>query len=41
VPAGDVLFSTCLFGALYLLLGALFIYLLVREIRHGPEPARA
>jgi len=41
VPAGDVLFSTCLFGVLYLLLGALFIYLLVREIRHGPEPAHA
>jgi cytochrome d ubiquinol oxidase subunit I len=41
VPAGDVLFSTCLFAVLYLLLGALFIYLLVREIRHGPEPARA
>ena len=41
VPAGDVLFSICLFGLLYLLLGALFIYLLVREIRHGPEPAHA
>ena len=41
VPVGDVLFSICLFGLLYLLLGALFIYLLVREIRHGPEPAHA
>jgi cytochrome d ubiquinol oxidase subunit I len=40
VPAGDVLLSTCLFALLYLLLGALFVYLLVREIRHGPEPAR-
>jgi cytochrome d ubiquinol oxidase subunit I len=39
VPAGDVLFSLCLFAVLYLLLGGLFIYLLVREIRHGPEPA--
>ncbi len=41
VPAGDVLLSTCLFGVLYLLLGALFVYVLVREIRHGPEPAGA
>jgi cytochrome bd ubiquinol oxidase subunit I len=41
VPAGDVLFSIVLFSILYLLLGALFVYLLVREIRHGPEPAGA
>ncbi len=41
VPAGDVLFSLVLFTALYLLLGALYVYLLVREIRHGPEPAAA
>ena len=39
VPAGDVLFSIVLFSILYLLLGVLFVYLLVREIRHGPEPA--
>jgi len=39
VPAGDVLVSIALFGVLYLLLGVLFVYLLVREIRHGPEPA--
>jgi len=44
VPAGDVLFSLLLFGALYLLLGCLYVFLLVREIRHGPsgpEPAQA
>jgi len=44
VPAGDVLFSLVLFGLLYLLLGALYVYLLVREIRHGPPgpaPAQA
>ena len=39
VPAGDVLLSIVLFSILYLLLGVLFVYLLVREIRHGPEPA--
>jgi cytochrome bd ubiquinol oxidase subunit I len=36
VPAGDVLFSLVLFAVLYLLLGSLYVYLLVREIRHGP-----
>jgi cytochrome d ubiquinol oxidase subunit I len=39
VPAGDVVFSIALFAILYLLLGSLYVYLLVREIRHGPEPA--
>ncbi len=44
VPAGDVLFSLALFAVLYLFLGGLYVYLLVREIRHGPpgaEPAQA
>ena len=44
VPAGDVWFSLILGGVLYLLLGSLYVYLLVREIRHGPpglEPAQA
>ena len=44
VPAGDMLFSLLLFAVLYLLLGALYVYLLVREIHHGPpgpEPAQA
>jgi cytochrome d ubiquinol oxidase subunit I len=38
VPAGDVAFSIGLFSILYLLVGVLYVYLLVREIRHGPEP---
>ena len=38
VPAGDVMLSIALFSILYLLLGVLYVYLLVREIRHGPEP---
>ena len=41
VPAGDVLFSMVLGGLVYLCLGALYVYLLVREIRHGPAPAPA
>ena len=39
VPAGDVLFSIILFALIYLLIGSLYIYLLVKEIKHGPEPA--
>jgi cytochrome d ubiquinol oxidase subunit I len=38
VPAGDVAFSIGLFSIVYLLVGVLYVYLLVREIRHGPEP---
>ncbi len=41
VPAGDVLFSLAVFAVLYLVLGFVYVYLLVREIRHGPEPAAA
>ncbi len=36
LPAGDVLFSLVVFAVLYLLLGALYVFLLAREIRHGP-----
>ncbi|HVN48007.1 MAG TPA: cytochrome ubiquinol oxidase subunit I [Bacteroidota bacterium] len=39
VSAPEILFSIILFGCVYLLLGALYIYLLVREVKHGPEPA--
>ncbi len=35
---GEVLFSLVMFSLIYLLLGALFIYLLVREIKRGPQP---
>lgn len=37
VSAGDVLTSILLFGAVYLLLGVLYVYLLRRETLHGPE----
>jgi cytochrome d ubiquinol oxidase subunit I len=41
VPAGDILASLLLFSALYLALGALWLFLMVREVHHGPGPARA
>ena len=37
LPAGQVLASIIMFGAVYLMLGALFIYLLNRKIQHGPD----
>jgi cytochrome d ubiquinol oxidase subunit I len=37
VPAGQVLFSLLMFSAIYLLLGALWIFLLRREVKKGPE----
>ena len=33
-----ILFSLFLFGAIYLLLGALYLFLFLREMKHGPEP---
>jgi cytochrome d ubiquinol oxidase subunit I len=39
VRAEQVLGSIILFGAIYLLLGALWIFVLDRKIREGPEPA--
>jgi len=41
VGAGEVLFSIILFTLVYLALGALWLFLMVREVKHGPEPARA
>jgi cytochrome d ubiquinol oxidase subunit I len=41
VPAGNLLFSIILFGLIYLLLGVIYVYLLVKEIKHGPEPIAA
>jgi cytochrome bd ubiquinol oxidase subunit I len=38
VSAGEILFSIILFGLVYLLLGTLYVYLLVKKIQHGPEP---
>lgn len=40
VSGGEILFSIILFSLIYIFLGALYIYLLVREVKHGPEPAR-
>jgi cytochrome bd ubiquinol oxidase subunit I len=38
VPAEQILISLILFGIIYLLLGALYLYILIKEIKHGPEP---
>ncbi|HOZ48964.1 MAG TPA: cytochrome ubiquinol oxidase subunit I [Candidatus Hydrogenedentes bacterium] len=38
VSAGAILFSILLFGAIYLLLGALYVYLIVKMVRRGPGP---
>jgi cytochrome bd ubiquinol oxidase subunit I len=37
VVAGEVIFSLLLFGTIYFLLGSLWIYLLVRKVRKGPD----
>ncbi len=34
---GDLFFSIILFFLIYLLIGSLYIYLLIKEIKHGPE----
>ena len=39
VPAGQILASLIMFSAVYLLLGALWIFLLRREVKKGPEVA--
>jgi len=41
VGAGEILFSIILFTLVYLALGALWLFLMVREVKHGPEPTRA
>lgn len=40
VGAPEILFSILLFGTIYLALGALYLFLLVREANHGPEPVK-
>lgn len=37
VSAGEILFSLILFSVIYLFLGSIYIYLLVKKIKHGPE----
>jgi cytochrome d ubiquinol oxidase subunit I len=39
VSTGEILFSIILFGLIYLALGALYIYLLARKVKQGPEAA--
>lgn len=41
VSAGEILFSIILFGIVYLLLGILYVYLLAREVKHGPLPSKS
>jgi cytochrome bd ubiquinol oxidase subunit I len=40
LSGGEVLFSLILFGVIYLALGVLYLYLLTKEINHGPESAK-
>ncbi len=39
VNEGEVVFSTIGFMGLYLVVGLLFLYLVARELHHGPRPA--
>jgi cytochrome bd ubiquinol oxidase subunit I len=41
VTAEEILFSIILFGFVYLLLCTLYIYILVQEVKHGPQSAKA
>lgn len=41
VSGAEVLFSIVLFGMIYLFLGALYIFLVVRHVRNGLEPVQA
>src|SRR6185312_11171121 len=41
VSAGDVVFSTLGYAGLYMLLGILFLWLVLREIGRGPAPGPA
>jgi len=41
VSAEEILFSIILFGLIYLFLGVLYIYLVVREVKHEPETGHA
>jgi len=37
VGAGEILFSIILFGLIYIFLGILYIYLMTKEVKKGPE----
>lgn len=38
VGAGEILSSIILFSGVYLLLGVLYVFLVAREVKHGPRP---
>ena len=38
VAAGEILFSIVMFGMVYLMLGALYLFVLVKKIKQGPRP---
>jgi cytochrome d ubiquinol oxidase subunit I len=38
VSSGELLFSIILFALIYLMLGSIFLFLLIRKVKHGPEP---
>jgi len=38
VAAGEILFSIVMFGMIYLMLGALYLFILVKKIKQGPRP---
>ena len=37
VGGGEILFSIILFSLIYIFLGILYIYLMIKEVKHGPE----
>jgi len=41
VSAGEILFSIILFGIIYILLGAIFLFILIRKIKAGPDPVKS
>ncbi|MFC1585144.1 cytochrome ubiquinol oxidase subunit I [Fibrobacterota bacterium] len=40
VSSAEIIFSIVLFSLIYLLLGALYLFLLIKEIKHGPQPVK-
>lgn len=41
VSAGEILFSMILLMSIYLLLGCLYVFLVAKEVKHGPNPSAA
>lgn len=40
VSAGEILFSIILFGLIYIFLGSIFLFILIRKIKAGPDPVK-